>query len=303
VTNNITYLKREEIDNGRWDECIGTAPNGLIYSTSFFLDHTAPGWEALVYGEYEAVMPLTIGKKYGIRYLFQPPYLKQAGVIGPEVTPVLVDAFLQAVPSKYKLIDIDLHESNQTVQFSAYSSQRVNMLLDLQNNYSLVSEQYNRLARRMLKRAADENINIEVNGDIDRYMGFYHEHYQSVLKQPDNIYQRMTALFKDACVQGKGLCLAAYKEGELLGMYALLYDQRAVYSVLGGSSAKGKELGTFHLLTDYAIRHFAGSPRTFRFEGSDFPGIADFNKQFAPAVVHYTHLYISRMPLLLRWLK
>ena len=300
---NITYLTRKEIDITRWDDCINTSPNGLINSSSFFLDHTSPGWEALVWGNYEAVMPLTIGKKYGVRYLFQPPYLKQAGVTGPSVTPAQVDDFLQAVPSKYKLIDIDLHENNHTEKFSTYSSQRVNMLLDLQNDYPVINEQYHRLARRMIKRATDEGISIEVNGDIDRCMAFYREHYQPVLQQADSIYQRMTALFKDACAQGKGLCLAATKGGELLGMYALLYDQRAVYSVLGGSSAKGKEWGTFHLLTDQAIRHFAGSQRMFRFEGSDFPGIADFNKQFGPSVVHYTHLYINRLPLLFKWLK
>jgi hypothetical protein len=248
-------------------------------------------------------MPLTWGKKYGTRYLFQPPYLKQAGVIGPSVTPSLVDAFLQAVPTQYKLIDIDLHENNRTEKYSDSSSQRVNMLLDLQNDYTIISEQYHRLARRMIRRATHEGITIDTKGHIDQCMTFYREQYQPVLRQSDSIYQRMTALFKEACAKGKGLCLAAKKEGELLGMYALLYDQRAVYSVLGGSCAAGKESGTFHLLTDFAIRHFAGSPRIFRFEGSDFPGIADFNKQFGPAVVHYPHLYINRLPFLLKWLK
>jgi hypothetical protein len=303
VNKNITYLKREEIDIPRWDRCIDASPNGLIYSTSFFLDHIAPGWEALVYGDYEAVMPLTIGRKYGVRYLFQPPYLKQAGVTGLSVNAALIDAFLQAVPSPYKLIDIDLHENNQTETFSHCSSQRVNMLLPLQNDYTTISQQYHRLARRMIKRATDEGVTIEANGNIDQYMSFYRQHYQPVLKQSDSIYQRTTVLLKDACASGKGLCLAAKKEGELVGMYALLYDRRAVYSVLGGSSPAGKESGTFHLLTDYAIRHFAGSQRVLRFEGSDFPGIADFNKLFGPSVVHYTHLYINRLPLLFKWLK
>jgi hypothetical protein len=88
-----------------------------------------------------------------------------------------------------------------------------------------------------------------------------------------------------------------------VGVYLLLYDQKAVYSVLGGSSPAGKKAGTFYLLTDYAIRHFAGTDRVFRFEGSDLRGIADFNSQFAPSVVYYNHLKINRLPALIKWLK
>ena len=62
--NQIQYLSHKEINKTKWDACILNAPNGLIYPYSFYLDHMAKNWDALVFGDYEAVMPLTWNKKY-----------------------------------------------------------------------------------------------------------------------------------------------------------------------------------------------------------------------------------------------
>jgi hypothetical protein len=77
---SIRYLKRQEIDPVKWDACIDGASNGLIYAYSFYLDHMAAQWDALVWNDYDAVMPLTWNKKWGIKYLYQPPLTQQLGV-------------------------------------------------------------------------------------------------------------------------------------------------------------------------------------------------------------------------------
>ncbi len=58
----INYLKHDQIDQQRWDDCIAHAPNGLVYAWSWYLDIVHPGWEALVEivdDKYLSVMPLT----------------------------------------------------------------------------------------------------------------------------------------------------------------------------------------------------------------------------------------------------
>src|SRR5687767_14846783 len=60
---NLQYLHRKQIDTRKWDQCITNAANGLIYARSFYLDTMASNWDALVLGDYEAVMPLTWRKK------------------------------------------------------------------------------------------------------------------------------------------------------------------------------------------------------------------------------------------------
>ena len=61
--DQIKYLQHKEIDKAKWDACIEQAPNGLIYSYSWYLDAMSKHWDALVLKDYEAVMPLTWNKK------------------------------------------------------------------------------------------------------------------------------------------------------------------------------------------------------------------------------------------------
>ena len=71
----IKYLKHNQIDKQKWDSAIENARNGLVYVLSWFLDIVSPDWDALVYGDYEVVMPLTYRNKLGVKYLYQPVFI------------------------------------------------------------------------------------------------------------------------------------------------------------------------------------------------------------------------------------
>src|SRR6201996_2749611 len=108
---HIRYLPHDDIDVARWDHCIENAANSLIYGFHFYLDHMAAGqWDALVLGDYEAVMPLTWRSKYGIRYLYQPPYTQQAGIFAIQpLAPHLIEAFLQAARDRFRFAELFLN--------------------------------------------------------------------------------------------------------------------------------------------------------------------------------------------------
>ena len=97
------------IDKQKWDACITNANNGVVYAYSFYLDAMAKNWEALVLNDYEMVMPLTYNKKYGIYYLYQPPFCAQLGVFGNELTKEIVEKFIATIPLKYKYWDVYLN--------------------------------------------------------------------------------------------------------------------------------------------------------------------------------------------------
>ena len=59
----IKYLSHNNIDLKKWDICIQNAYNSLIYAESWYLDIVSPNWEALVYNDYEYVMPLPLKRK------------------------------------------------------------------------------------------------------------------------------------------------------------------------------------------------------------------------------------------------
>ena len=59
--HHIRYLRRQDIDDAKWDACIH-----LIYGKSYYLDHMTDGqWDALIMGDYEIIMPLTWRRKMG----------------------------------------------------------------------------------------------------------------------------------------------------------------------------------------------------------------------------------------------
>src|SRR5687768_1600053 len=101
-SSHILYVSRDALDVKKWNACIDRAANGLVYGYSFYLDHMALQWDALVLNDYEAVMPLTYNKKYGISYLYQPFLTAQLGVFGKTVNAELVEAFLAAIPSRFR---------------------------------------------------------------------------------------------------------------------------------------------------------------------------------------------------------
>ena len=47
-STHIRFLKNNQVNKQRWDDCIDHCPNGLIYAKSFYLDCVCPGWNALV---------------------------------------------------------------------------------------------------------------------------------------------------------------------------------------------------------------------------------------------------------------
>src|SRR5436190_22577275 len=95
---NIQYLVNTGIEKTKWDRCMDNAVNGLVYGYSFYLDAMADNWDALVMGDYEAVMPLTWKKKYGIHYLCQPFLTPQLGIFSSTINAVMLENFLRSIP-------------------------------------------------------------------------------------------------------------------------------------------------------------------------------------------------------------
>src|SRR5438477_249208 len=110
----VKYLSHHEIDKAKWDKCVDEADNGLIYGYSFYLDHMAKHWDGLVLNDYNAIMPLTWNKKFGIYYLYQPAFTASLGIFGQNLNEEINKQFIQSIPKKFKLIEISLNSGNIT---------------------------------------------------------------------------------------------------------------------------------------------------------------------------------------------
>lgn len=110
---DLRYIPHASIDFSKWDACMHDASNGLIYGYSWYLNALTQQWDALVWNDYEAVMPLTWNKKWGIHYLYQPYFCASLGLFSRnKVDADLLKIFLQHIPSKFRYIDIYLNHGN-----------------------------------------------------------------------------------------------------------------------------------------------------------------------------------------------
>ena len=308
MNKDIQYLKRSEIDIVKWDACI-EKNKGLIYAYSWWLDHMASHWDALVLNDYEAVMPLTWRRKYGFYYLYQPFFTASLGLFGSKEQPIDIVDFLQTIPPKFKFRDIDINETHTLQEANAVAGltvhKRLNLLLDLGKSSSALKNQYSRLAKRSLEKANRHHIIIVRNDTPEDIITLYRKAYNTA--HPGITGKDYHSLITCCNMAGKKNHLKTYTAhtpgGEVVAFYIVLYDNNFVYSLVGGSTAKGKSTGAFYLLTDAAIQDHAGTGKIFRFEGSDVPGIAFFNRQFGPAKAFYLHLKMNSLPFPVNILK
>jgi len=305
----IAYYLHKDIDTFKWNRCIEEADNGLIYAYSFYLDLMAGRWDALVLNDYEAVMPLTWNRKYGFYYLYQPYFIPSLGIFGLKDQNVTVFDFLKAIPIKFRYWDIKLNESNCLM--GNISNQRINIttstnyLLNLNKPYAEINANYKRLCLRMVKKAADNQVEIVREGKPVDVVDFYCKLYTSKHEHiSPGIYNKLIACTtKCFGMEQAKIYLAKLPDGEIIAAYLVLVDKKFVYSLIGGSSEKGKQTGSFYLVTDAAIKDHAGSERVFRFEGSDIQGIAFFNTQFGPDLINYLHVICNKLPFPINLLK
>ena len=214
----IQYLVNNQIDKKKWDSTI--AECGNIYAYSWYLDIVHPGWEALVEDDYQAVMPLTGGKKFSVNYLFQPYFVQQLGVFSKApMTPEKTKTFLQAIPKKYRFAEIRLNESNTFNDDLQGIEYHRNVILNLNQDYESIKANYHTNTKRNLAKA--ENNNLQVVDTVIPYhvVALFTDNRGALLdKWGDAEYARLTQLASVA-VRRKAAFLLGVTEkgvGELL---------------------------------------------------------------------------------------
>lgn len=163
-SDRIRKIPHAEIDLQRWDEVISKAVNRRVYAFSWYLDITSEGWDALVWGDYEFVMPLTRRKKWGIAYLVQPCESQQLGVFPAPPADVL-KRFLEAIFRLYKYAAINLNSENPPDDFPEKMevNPRQNFLLNLNQSYEKMSSDFSPYTHRHLRRVRQNGVVISVH--------------------------------------------------------------------------------------------------------------------------------------------
>ena len=76
----IRYMQHHAIDRVKYDHCVRMDVKGLVYGFSWYLDTLTESWDALILNDYDAVWPLPVRTKWGLKYFFRPFAVQQLGI-------------------------------------------------------------------------------------------------------------------------------------------------------------------------------------------------------------------------------
>lgn len=303
MSNSITILPSESIDNEKWDHCITENDNGPIYSTSIYLNHLAANWHGLVIGDYNAVMPLPWKKKMGIRYYYVPPFIQQLGITGT-ISAAGLPGIIAAVNKFASYGDIHFNFSNTAIPEQLSVIQRTNFLLDLSAGYEKIAGGY--------KADAKDNI---IHAENNQLIYKATDAALAIRLYKDLYYARMPRIKEKDYAQLTQLCIALSKSGncitrsittlngEIVCSAVLLKDKRRIYNIANAVTKNSRPLKANSLLYDRIIREFAGTNLLLDMEGSDLPGVKQFYEKFGVTDQPYFHYHHNRLPAIMRYFK
>jgi len=303
----IKYFTNKEIDKKKWDNCIATANNSLIYAYSFYLDNMAKNWDALVLNDYEVVMPLTWKKKYGIRYLYQPAFIQQLGIFFKDPIPTSIyEKFKEQLLRHFNFAEITFNFLNTINPSSSFVClNRTNYILLLQPDYNTLFKKYSTIFLKNLKQVKKQQLfykkTDQYNQSIDLYRKKYGERFVGFSK---NDYES----FKKICfhLHNTGQIIirnVVNKEDQLLATAVLLRDNSRLYNIISFISTEGRRLNANYLLYDSLIKEFLEENILVDFEGSDVKSIGDFYKQMGAENQSYQFVRYNQLRPLLKLFK
>jgi hypothetical protein len=298
----IRYIPHQEINKAKWDSCIRDSLNRIVYGFTWYLDLVSPGWDALVQGDYESVFPLTQSRKYFIRYLRQPYFTQQLGIFSKNpLTGSLVSEFLDAIPGKFRFIEIHLNSMNK-VDADYPVEERLNHEMDLIHSYEHLQARYDQNTRRNVRKAQQEPLTIrrkvEPGELIDLFRANYgknetllkYRHYETFRNVMEYCLKSTFSSILGVEMPDKTLCA---------GVFFLRENDRVILQLVA-SDARARETGAMFLLIDSFIRENCSQPLILDFEGSNDKNVARFYKGFGARVITYPKLTVNRLPGLVR---
>jgi len=302
--DQIKYLQHKEIDKAIWDACISNSPNGLIYGYSFYLDCMARHWDALVLGDYEAVMPLTWNKKYGFYYMYQPAFTALLGVFGKNLTKELIDDFVNTFPLKFKLVEISLNSGNIVGDPKSFSLLRSNYILHLNRSYEEVYKSYRDNHKRNITKAFQLGCRVSKEIAVDEIIQLNKEQLQNVDGTKPEDYPNFKKLYEFLKTRGKAKTYAIVDpKDKVLASAVFFFSLNRAYYIMVGNHPDGKTIGASHALIDSFIKDHADQNLILDFEGSDIRNLAFFYSGFGATEEIYPALKINRLPFYVKWMK
>lgn len=304
MPTHIEIIHSSKIDVTRWSALLQQT-KAPVYCQHVYLNTMCSNWFGLIINNYEAVIPLPIKQKAGIKYLYSVPFIQQLGLVGN--TKVDWQSIEDAIKNFVSYGDIYFNHQNKLVTEVLPVQQRTNFIIDLKNSYEEIAANYSGdVVKNLAKASKLEGLMYQTDSThLKSSLNNYYQHYSYKI---DNTTEADMANFENLCVHflSKNNCLVRRieeKEAGVLASAIILKNENRLYNLANVITKEGRAKSANYLLIDGLIKEFAGSNHILDFEGSDLPGVKEFYQKFGATNQPYFHWHFNNLPWHLKWLK
>lgn len=294
------HLKNHEINRNKWDQCVNESNYPYVFIHSSILDIISPKWEALIFNDYQIIFPLTIKRKWGIRYLCNPFYVQQLGLVCCKANSNLITLQItDKLKSLFPLVDINFNSNNAFDTNLKELSWRKNYCLELHQSYTSLFSNYKGNCRRNTRLARKQELEIKMNADVVPIVElFKNNQAKKYVQFGEKQLHDFIRLFALVNKHAEATCITCYNmENELIaGAVFFIYKNRIAY-VFSGMSQEGRSLSAMYLIFEALISKYALHPFILDFQGGNSPGMASFYAGFGASNFPFPNFKSVKWPL------
>lgn len=294
----IRCLPNHSIDRVLWDKTISESSQPFVYALSWYLDVVSPKWSALIYGNYDYVMPLPISRKWLIPYIVQPTLTQQLGIFSKTPIPPDIQKLFESKLGSY--ISVRYCSNIQLVHTRYKVTQRVNYILPIESSYNTVQQNFSENCKRNIKKSETHGIVVE-----QVTLEFFAQHFQdlSVFDISPQLWNTIQLVLTKA-QQRKSLHIyGAFYNNRICALAAFVSNGSTLYYLIPGANAIAKKFGAAYAIVARCIQEHAGTYAFLDFEGSEIAGVAQFYKGFGGQIQTYFYIQKHSIPFLSLLLK
>jgi|TARA_B110000908_G_C10120387_1_gene387337 hypothetical protein len=275
-------LNRSEIEDQKWNEMIAIASNEHIYGYTYYLDIVSSNWKGLIFGNYEALMPVSLKSKFGVKYLGQINHIQRLNTFTNLSFIPSVNELERLLLASVSYIDF---VTQKKIFLSLSCAERVNLILPLNQTHDALRKFFKTNTQRGIKKAQKSG-------------AYFKESNKNSIVEAIELFQSQKnyGLSKVWFQELKLISVADFAEiyaielkGENVAFAMVLVSEKRVTLIFTALGEKGKEIGAMPLLISELINKFSNSNKTFDFEGSDNAGTARFYSSFGAIAEKYYH--------------
>lgn len=294
----IRRLKYHEIDFEKYTQCLENSEQRKYSASRFFLDITScRKWEVLVFNDYEAVMPVPVIKKFGIKIVINPKLCQQLGVFSKKDDIELNELFLSCFKKNYNIWYYAFNDKNM---FNSPLKKRKNFLI-YPEAYENVRQRYSPKRKRKL-RLDEEILAVSEIREMTMNEAFPFISKNMIGAKNENDKQQFLRIFKDLNDSGALTIAVFLYKSKIINAIAVFHDEKT--SVLLGTFNEKEfvKLAGSSVIIDDVIRKNITN-KIFDFEGSEVPAIEEFFRGFRPELRPYCFIKNSKKQIVKNFFK